>query len=59
MVLANGEKVVKNCKWAVGSNYEEEDNTNSKKRKHLWEHFLEVMEFELGPVGQIILFFFF
>ena len=40
-------------------NMDTKQHTNSKKRKHLWEHFLEVMEFELGPVGQIILFFFF
>ena len=38
-------------------NMDTKQHTSSKKRKYLWEHFLEVMEFELGSVGQIILFF--
>ena len=30
---------------------------SSKTRKYLWDGFFELMELELGPVGQVLLFF--
>lgn len=34
MVLANGEKVVKSWKWATGSEFEKEEETEAKKNKN-------------------------